>query len=125
MKLSAKIQLTLAVICLSAGVATAKNLTISINNVRNDKGSILLMGRIDGVKEPVYQMVPAKKGSVVIEIADLTCAAIDISIFHDENGNYQMEMGDRGPIEGYVTKKYKLEAESTSEHLKLFYPVAE
>lgn len=46
-------------------------------------------------------------------------------LFHDEDGDYKLKMGDRGPAEGYATRKCKLPAEHNTATLKLYYPATE
>lgn len=122
MKLSQLILTTMVVSAMSFTAVSAKSLTIKVNNVRNEKGKILVMGTISGVKEPVYKMVPAKSGEVILELKDLNTDALEISLFHDENGNFKMDMGERGPVEGYVTKKCKLKEQANEMTVTLYYP---
>ena len=51
--------------------------------------------------------------------------AAELSLFHDEDGDYKMKMGERGPAEGYATRKCKLPAEHNTATLKLYYPATE
>lgn len=122
MKHSKLILAAIAATVFSITAANAKNLVIKIGNVRSDKGKVLVMANIPGVKEPVYQMVQAKNGEVVIELKDLIADVAEISVFHDENENFKMDMGERGPVEGYLTKKCKLKGEINEEKAVLYYP---
>lgn len=105
------------------GNDSTRLIIIQIENVRNDKGNVLGMAKIPGVTEPMFQMVKAAKGAVTLELKGIHAESVEVSIFHDENGNYQLEMGERGPLEGYVTKKYKLKAAGNPFNLSLYYPV--
>lgn len=122
MKLSQLILTTMAVSTMSFTAASAKDLTIKVDNVRNEKGKILAMATIPGVKEPAYQMVQAKSGEVTLELKNLDTETVEISLFHDENGNFKMDMGERGPVEGYVTKKCKLKEQINLVTVTLYYP---
>lgn len=104
---------------------SAKSLEIKIQDVRNDKGNVLVMAKIAGQTQPTYAMAPAKKGEVVVKLEGLDTDVAEVSIFHDEDANYQMEMGNKGPVEGYVTKKCKLPDEQNSATLKLYYPTSD
>ena len=42
--------------------ASAKGFSISIGNIRNDNGNILVMLQADGQNKPVYGMAKAQKG---------------------------------------------------------------
>lgn len=112
----------LAAALLASAAATAKTLEISISNVRNDQGSILVMASVAGQDQPVYAKAPAKKGLVTVTLAGLAADAAEVSLFHDEDGDYRMKQGDRGPVEGYAARKCKLPSEENKVSMKLYYP---
>lgn len=116
-----KTLLFIAVLVYSA-TASARTLEISVPNVRNDKGSVLVMASVAGQEQPVYAKAPARKGEVRIRLDLADAAAADVSIFHDEDGDYRMKQGDRGPVEGYAVRKCKLAAEENPVTMKLYYP---
>lgn len=105
--------------------ATAKTLEITVEDIRSDKGSILVMARIAGQEKPLYGKADARKGSVTVTLTDLDADSAEVSLFHDEDGDYQMKMGDRGPVEGYAAKKCKLPADTNAAKMRLYYPTAE
>lgn len=115
---------TLAALVLGTA-ATAKTLEIKVEEIRSDKGSILVMARIAGQEQPVYGKADARKGSVTVTLTGLEADAAEVSLFHDEDGDYQMKMGDRGPEEGYAAKKCKLPAETNTAKMRIYYPTAE
>lgn len=104
--------------------ASARKLEITVADIRSDRGSILVMATLPGEEKPRYAMAQAKTGSVTVTLVGLEADAADVSLFHDENGDFKMDMGERGPTEGYATRKCKLRAEENAVTLKLFYPVA-
>lgn len=122
MKITKLFTSAVLLIGLSIASANAKNLILKIDNVRSAKGKIMAMVTIPGLKEPLYRMVDATVGEVVLEFADIEAQAIELSLYHDEDGNFKLAMGDRGPLEGYVTKKCKLLEPQTELELKLYYP---
>lgn len=113
---------------LSAGLvlatlsATAKTLEITVKDVRNDKGAILVMAKVAGQEQPVFGKAAAKAGKVVVTLEGIDADAAEVSLFHDEDGDYQMKTGDRGPVEGYATKKCKLPQERNTASMTLYYP---
>lgn len=113
------------VFALASVAATAKTLEVTAADIRSDKGSILVMAKIAGQEQPVYGMSPAKSGKVVITLEGIDAAAAEVSLFHDEDGDYKMKMGERGPAEGYAAKKCKLPAERNTVTMKLYYPAEE
>lgn len=116
---------TLAALVLGTAAATAKTLEIKVEDVRSDKGQILVMASVAGQEQPVYGKADAKKGSVVVTLTGLEAEAVEVSLFHDEDGDFKMKMGDRGPLEGYAAKKCKLPSDANAAKLRLYYPAAE
>ena len=47
------------------------------------------------------------------------------NVLHDEDGDYKMKTGERGPAEGYAAKKRALPAERNAVTIRLRYPAAE
>ena len=115
---------TLAALVLGTAV-TARTLEITVEDVRSDKGQILVMASVAGQEQPVYGKADTKKGSVVVTLTGLEADAVEVSLFHDEDGDFKMKMGDRGPLEGYAAKKCKLTADANAAKLRLYYPAAE
>ena len=116
---------TLAALVLGTAATTAKTLEITIEDIRSDKGQILVMATVAGQEQPVYGKAEAKKGSVAVTLTGLGADAAEVSLFHDEDGDYQMKSGDRGPLEGYAARKCKLPAEKNTAKIHLYYPAAE
>jgi uncharacterized protein (DUF2141 family) len=113
-----------AILLVSVSFAvSAKTIEITVRGVRSDRGNVLVRAVVAGVDEPVQAAVPAAEGEVAVTLEGVEGESAEISLFHDENGNYQLEMGDRGPTEGYALKKCKLTSETTSVAVNIFYPV--
>lgn len=111
----------LAAATVAAAAVSAKTLEITVPNLRSDKGSLLVMATSPGAEQPVYGKAPAQAGAVTVTLV-IAGDAAEVSLFHDENGNYRMDMSDRGPTEGYAAKKCKLDGEHTAVKMNLFYP---
>lgn len=114
--------LLLAAALVLSAAATAKSLEISVPNVRNDKGAILVMAVAAGSEQPVYAMSPAAKGTVTVTLQNLDADTAEVSLFHDEDGDFKMKQGERGPVEGYATKKCKLPDAQNTVQMKIYYP---
>ena len=100
--------------------ASAKGFSISIDNIRNDNGNILVMLQADGQNKPVYGMAKAQKGEVTIE--EVTWDHFTISVFHDENENWQIDTDEQGkPVEGFAREKHHPKKKEDACKLKLFY----
>ena len=107
---------------LASTAVSAKTLEVTVSDIRNDKGNILVMAKVAGQEQPVYGMAAAKAGKVVVTLEGIEADAAELSLFPDEDGDYKMKMG---PAEGYATRKCKLPAEHNTATLKLYYPATE
>lgn len=115
----------LAALALGSAAATAKTLEITVEDIRSDKGLILVMAAAAGQEQPVYGKADAKKGSVVVTLTSLEADTVEVSLFHDEDGDFKMKTGSRGPQEGYAARKCKLPANTNAAKLRLYYPAPE
>ena len=115
----------LAALALGSAAATAKTLEITVEDVRSDKGQILVMAAAAGQERPIYGKADAKKGSVVVTLTGLEADTVEVSLFHDEDGDFKMKTGSRGPQEGYAARKCKLPADTNAAKLRLCYPTPE
>ena len=110
----------IALLSLSVSVF-AEDFSVSVGNIRNNNGNILVMLQADEKSKPVYGMAKAQKGEVNVMIKDVSGKEVTISVFHDENENWQMDTNERGmPSEGFARKKYHLK-EGKKCKLKLYY----
>ena len=110
-------KLVLTVVFALASVATAaKTLEITVTDIRSDKGNVLAMAKVAGREQPVYGTSPAE---------GIDAETAEVSLLHDEDGDYKMKTGERGPAEGYAAKKCTLPAERNAVTIRLRYPAAE
>ena len=117
------LQFLLAVgFALASMAASAKTLEVTVSDIRSDKGSILVMAKAAGQEQPVYGMAAAKTGKVAVTLEGIDGETAEVSLLHDEDGDYKMKMGERGPAEGYATQKCRLAAERNTVTMKLCYP---
>lgn len=117
------LQFLLAVgFALASMAASTKTLEVTVSDIRSDKGSILVMAKAAGQEQPVYGMAAAKTGKVAVTLEGIDAETAEVSLFHDEDGDYKMKMGERGPAEGYATQKCRLAAERNTVTMKLCYP---
>ena len=100
-------------------------LEITVTDIRSDKGNVLAMAKVAGHEQPVYGMSPAKRGEVVVTLEGIDAETAEVSLLHDEDGDYKMKTGERGPAEGYAAKKRALPAERNAVTIRLRYPAAE
>ena len=89
----------------------ASSLTLTIDGVRNDSGDVIVMvfdkkaayDTIDYTRSVGFREVRAASGSLNVAFDDLTTGPYAIFLFHDENGDDDLNMEKGLPTEGYGT----------------------
>ena len=110
----------------TCNLAEARTIIVKVSNIRGENGTILVMAQSGKETKPVYGMAKPEKGEATITLKNVEWEQFDISVFHDENGNYQMDFTeDKKPAEGYAMKKCKTQQEEETVKLKLYYPANE
>lgn len=106
--------------------AWARTVIVKVSNIRGEAGTILVMAQLGEESKPVYGMAKPEKGEATITLENVEWEQFDISVFHDENGNYQMDFtDDKRPAEGFARKNCKTQKEEETVKLKLYYPTNE
>ena len=86
-------------------------LKVTIQGVRNDKGSVVVMvfddrsayQAYDVTNAAGYRELPAEVGQVSVEFPTLVSGPYVAAAFHDEDGNLDLTMSGEIPLEGYAT----------------------
>ena len=101
--------IALGIICYHV-VTFAQEVKVEVRGIRSAKGAIMVM---------------AVKDTVTVVLKDVPWEKFLISLFHDENGNWELDMNEQGiPVEGYAREKCKKEADaSATVKMKMYYPV--
>lgn len=89
---------------------TAAELTIDMEGIRNDQGSIWITLHDDASsflqdsyeKASILVKLPANEGKVSVTLAGIPDGSYAGSIVHDENGDGKMTMDGVTPKEGYA-----------------------
>lgn len=103
--------------------AWARTVIVEITQVRNDQGNVLVMAQAGKDTEPIYGMAKAQKGQLTIRLESVVWEKFDLSIIHDENENWQMDLREgKGPAEGYALKSCVTKGEETTIKVRLYYP---
>lgn len=103
--------------------AWARTVIVEITQVRNDQGNVLVMAQAGKDTEPIYGMAKAQKGQLTIRLESVVWEKFDLSIIHDENENWRMDLRDgKGPAEGYALKSCVTKGEETTIKVRLYYP---
>lgn len=116
----------LVVLLLGSDNLFARTIIVKIGNIHSDKGNILVMAQAGKDIPPIYGKAEAQNGEVTIKLENVDWEEFALSAFHDENGNFQMDMTeDKRPAEGYAMKNFTPQQEEETVKLKLYYPVSE
>lgn len=98
----------LSLFMLVCGCIEARTIIVEIGNIRGNHGNILVMAQSGKDTKPVYGMAKSEKGKVTIRLENVDWEKFDLSVFHDENENWQMDMLEgKGPAEGYALKRLR------------------
>lgn len=118
--------ITLSALLLSCSSLYARTIIVKITNIRGTKGNVLVMAQAGKDSTPVYGMGKPENGEVTVKLENVEWEEFDISVFHDENENHQMDFtDDKRPAEGYAMKKCTPQSEEETFKLKIYYPVNE
>ncbi|HMG94433.1 MAG TPA: DUF2141 domain-containing protein [Chryseolinea sp.] len=98
--------LAIALLWFAVMAKAQNNLEVKIDNIKNDKGDILIGLYTDGTNFPRKttdgRIVKASKDGVIVAFHDLKPGPYAISVLHDENSNKDMDQSKIGiPTEGY------------------------
>lgn len=96
----------------STSMAQAADLTVKVDDIRSDKGKLMLavydsVDGWDGKAKAVAAEAQAATGeSSTFHFTDLAPGTYAVSVMHDENGNGKLDTNQMGmPIEGYGFSK--------------------
>lgn len=114
----------MAICAMSA--AKAQNMKVVVTGIRNNTGKILIQIQNDKQENVGQQMCDAKKDSCTFLFQNVGTGNLKISLFHDENMNYNIEKDEKGiPTEGFAIKSVKINGKSEDtavENLRMYYP---
>lgn len=85
----------LFMLTVSALSASAQNdLTVKVKNIRSAKGKVMI-----AADKGQYAMVDATGDTATLALKDVPAGKCKLYIYHDENGNYQLDKEDGVPAE--------------------------
>ena len=95
--------LLLMVVCCQVAVCAEREILVVVTQVRNAEGNILVMIRTDVNKQSFYGLSKAQKGTVSVVVKGIFDGPFLVSVFHDENSDWKMDMDEQGkPVEGVI-----------------------
>lgn len=92
--------------------ASSAGISLTITNIRNDSGNIIVLVFDDKIayknydyeKAADYAEIPAQAGSMSVDFPSLNAGPYAIGVFHDEDKNQDLNVdGNGNPTEGYGT----------------------
>ncbi len=89
--------------------AQAQGLDLTVEGVRNDRGAILVLvfdradayDQLDYLSAVDYAEIPARAGTVSHRFAGLTAGPYAVFLFHDENGDQDLNYTATAFLEGF------------------------
>lgn len=109
--------------CCSAIIAQEANLKLEVKGIKEAKGCIMLMIKDRANKDKViYEKVDVVNNEdIICHIEHVPVGRVDISVFHDVNGNYKLDVNEQNiPIEPcYSNEKIRIKEGENQLTIKL------
>lgn len=105
-----------AALLLSATVSAQQEMKLTVNNIPNDKGTILI-----ATKSGQWAKVKAKKGKIETIIRNVPEGKGTIYVFHDENNNKELDKNNNIPIEYCAFSDYDISEKNNCVSINLIY----
>lgn len=105
-----------AALLLSATVSAQQEMKLTVNNIPNDKGTILI-----ATKSGQWAKVKAKKGKIETIIRNVPEGEGTIYVFHDENDNKELDKNNNIPIEYCAFSDYDISEKNNCVSINLIY----
>lgn len=100
----------------TATVSAQRDMQLTVSNIPNDKGQILI-----ATKSGQWAKVKAEKGKIETTVKDVPDGKGKIYVFHDENGNGQLDEKDNIPMEYCALGDYEMSENNNKVNIELIY----
>lgn len=100
----------------TATVSAQRDMQLTVSNIPNDKGQILI-----ATKSGQWAKVKAEKGKIETTVKDVPDGKGKIYVFHDENGNEQLDEKDNIPMEYCAFGDYEMSENNSKVNIELIY----
>lgn len=100
----------------TATVSAQRDMQLTVSNIPNDKGQILI-----ATKSGQWAKVKAEKGKIETTVKDVPDGKGKIYVFHDENGNGQLDENDNIPMEYCAFGDYEMSENNSKVNIELIY----
>lgn len=110
-------------LCLAFGLkGQTHDIEVQIKGIRSETGNILIMAQTGKGSQPIYGSAKAQRGQVSITLKGFTEEKYQLSAFHDENCNWQLDMDEqKRPLEGVAQAYYQYDPKQPNCQMSLFY----
>lgn len=105
-----------AALLLSATASAQQEMRLTVTNIPNDKGTILI-----ATKSGQWAKVKAKKGKIETIIRNVPEGKGTIYVFHDENDNKELDKNNNIPIEYCAFSDYDISEKNNCVSINLIY----
>lgn len=107
--------ITLFLFAACAISASAQNdLTVKVNNIRSANGKVMI-----ATDKGQYAMVDATGDTASLLLKDVPAGKRKLYVYHDENGNYQLDREDGVPVENCDIVDVEMTAEARTVEVEL------
>lgn len=100
----------------TATVSAQRDMQLTVSNIPNDKGQILI-----ATKSGQWAKVKAEKGKIETTVKDVPDGKGKIYVFHDVNGNGQLDEKDNIPMEYCAFGDYEMSENNSKVNIELIY----
>lgn len=108
--------LLLAALLSSITASAQQEIKLTVNNIPNDKGTILI-----ATKSGQWAKVKAQKGKIETILHDVPEGKGTLYAFHDENDNKKLDEKDNIPVEYCAFSDYEISAGNNNISIELIY----
>ena len=90
------------------------DLTVKVTNIRSAKGKVMV-----ATDKGQYNMVDAKGADAVLELKGVPEGKCKLYVYHDENGNYQLDKVDGVPVEHCTIVDLEMKSDTKTADVEL------
>lgn len=101
-------------LCVCSVAAQSGDLTVRVTNVRSEKGKVLI-----ATDKGQYDMADAKSPEVVLTLKGVPEGKRQLYVYHDENGNYQLDKENGVPAELCAMVDLEVKADTKTVDVRL------
>ncbi|WP_294615437.1 DUF2141 domain-containing protein [uncultured Bacteroides sp.] len=98
----------------AASASAQSDLTVKVKNIRSAKGKVMI-----AADKGHYAMVDATGDTATLVLKEMPAGKCKLYVYHDENGNYQLDREDGVPTENCAIIDLDMTAEAKTIDVEL------